>query len=132
MNNGNQALKIFIRETLGCRCPEKVFEKIEVEHFHPFEGVSEITRIVVGDTLLIYVAKPNVVKNVVEKLELIGEAGKADRDKNKYNRFRLVLPIAQDDPIANKITSRFLNEFQSDVKMHLHFVSGELIGDLNL
>ena len=48
-------LKEFIRNTLGCGCPERVFEKIDVSDLQTGERDKKITRVVVGDTLLIYV-----------------------------------------------------------------------------
>ena len=63
----NEKLKVFVKNTLGCGCPEKVFEKIEVSKHLTEEHEKEITRIVVGDTLLIYVIPPEPSGEFVDR-----------------------------------------------------------------
>jgi hypothetical protein len=126
----DEKLKGFVQNTLGCGCPEKVFEKIEVGR-HLVEGYSgELTRIIVGDTLLIYVARPELGKNFADRVDLVGWAGKTDRDANKYNRFRLVVAFAEDFTQKDHVSERFFKAFGTDEKMHLHFVSEKLMKGL--
>ncbi len=126
----NERLKEFVQETLGCGCPEKVFEEINVSG-HQVEGYSnEITRIVVGNTLLVYVIHSESENNLSDGIELIGLAGKADRDANNYNRFRLVVSIAERVAHNNSLSKRFSNVFAKDEKMHIHFVRRELLEGL--
>ena len=90
------------------------------------EHVKEITRIVVGDTLLINIISPEPSGNFVDSVESIGLAGKADRDTNNYNRIRLVLSRFEDDVQQEKVSERFSKLFNTYEKMHIHFVSQEL------
>ena len=126
----NEKLKVFVKNTLGCNCPEKVFEKIEVSKFLTEEHEKEITRIVVGDTLLIYVISPEPSGEFVDSVESIGLAGKTDRDTNNYNRFRLVVSSFEDITQQHKVSERFSKAFNTDEKMHIHFVNQELVGGL--
>jgi len=127
----NEKIKVFVKNTLGCSCPDKVFEKIDVSQRLAVEHGQEMTRIVVGDTLLIYVIRPEPPGNFVDRVESIGLAGKNDRDTNNYNRFRLVLSGFEDDAQQEKVSERFSNAFSTDEKMHIHFVDQELVDGLS-
>ena len=123
----NEKLKVFVKNTLGCGCPEKVFEKIDVSKLPTVEHEKEITRIVVGDTLLIYIISPEPSGDFVDSVESVGLVGKADRDTNNYNRFRLVLSSFEDDVQQEKVSERFSKSFNTEEKMHIHFVSQEIV-----
>jgi len=126
----DEKLKEFVQNTLGCGCPEEVFEKIEVDR-HLVEGYpGELTRIVVGDTLLIYVVRPDPGNNFADRVDLFGLAGKTDRDTNKYNRFRLVVAFAEGFTQKDHVSERFFIAFGTDEKMHLHFVSEKFLKGL--
>jgi hypothetical protein len=124
-------LKVFIKNTLGCGCPDKVFEKIDVGDLQTGEREKMITRVVVGDTLLIYVMHRELSDNLVDRVESVGLAGKTDRDTNSYNRFRLVISGFEDVAQQKEISERFSKSFGADEKMHIHFVNKELIDGLN-
>ncbi len=127
----NEKIKVFVKNTLGCGCPEKVFEKIDVSKLPTVEHEKEITRIVVGDTLLIYIIRPEPSGNFVDSVESIGLAGKTDRDTNSYNRFRMVLSSFEDETQQEEVAGRFSKLFNTDEKMHLHFVNQELVDGLS-
>ncbi len=126
----NEKLKVFVKNTLGCGCPEKVFAKIDVSKLTTVEHEKEITRIVVGDTLVIYIIRLESSGAFVDSVELIGLAGKADRDTNNYNRFRLVISSFEDDVQQERVSERFSKLFNTDEKMHIHFVSQKLLEGL--
>lgn len=127
----NEKLKAFVKNTLGCGCPEKVFEKIDVSKLLTVVHEEDATRVVVGDTLLIYVIRPIPSANFFDSVESIGLAGKADRDANNYNRFRLVVSGIEDYVQQEKVSGRFSKSFNTDEKMHIHFVDKELVDGLN-
>ena len=128
----NEKLKVFVKNTLGCGCPEKVFEKIDVSKLLTVEHGKEITRIVVGETLLIYIIRPEPSGDFVDSVESIGLIGKTDRDTNNYNRFRLVVSGIEDDAQQAKVSERFSKSFNTDDKMHIHFVNQELVKGLSI
>ena len=127
----NEKIKVFVKNTLGCGCPEKVFEKIDVSKLQTVENEKEITRVVVGGTLLIYVIRPRLAGDFVDSVEAIGLAGKNDRDTNNYNRFRLVVSGFEHEVQQGKIAGRFSALFNTDEKMHIHFVGQELVDGLS-
>lgn len=126
----NAALKTFVKHTLGCGCPDSVFEKIEVKKHHSGAFPNEFTRIVVGDTLLIYIVRPASNTPLNESIQDAAVSGKDDRDSNCYNRFRLVL-AAQDYPaMSETIEKQFKESFATDDKMHIHFLPKDQIEGL--
>ena len=124
-------IKTFVKDTLGCGCPEKVFEKIDVSKRRMQEHAVEITRIVVGDTLLIYIIHAESVDDQTDFVVPFGTAGKNDRDTQGFNRFRLVVTDDGNLIRRDKVTECFARSFSSDEKMHLHFVDEEMIAALS-
>jgi len=127
----NKKIEAFVKNTLGCACPVKVFEKIELSKLLIADYEKEITRIVVGDTLLIYLMRPASSADFADTVEAIGLAGKNDRDTNKYNRFRLVVSGVDDDVLQGKASVRYSKSFNADEKMHLHFIDQQLLDGLS-
>ena len=125
----HEKIKEFVRDTLGCSCPDQVFEKIDISKQSTESYAKEVTRIVIGDTLLIYLVCSEPAENLITKVEVIGSAGKADRDTNNYNRFRLVISNFDCVDQKEEISKRFLKVFD-DEKMHIHFVSEGLLEGL--
>jgi len=124
-----EKIKVFVKNTLGCGCPDKVFEKIDISKLLLSGDEGELTRIVVGDTLLIYIIRAELSDDFVDSVEALGMAGKADRDTSNYNRFRLVVSGFGDDDQQGRLSERFSKLFATDEKMHLHFVNDEQLSD---
>lgn len=85
-------VRAFVREVLGCRCPEDVFENVECrENPGSSCGVPLRYKISVGGRLLIYVIEADDVRDFMEALPLVIGEGTAERDRRGFNRFRLVV-----------------------------------------
>ena len=132
-HSGNhETLKAFIKDTLGCGCPDSVFENINVETYR-LDGYSrELGRIVVGDTLLIYIVRPDQNHDLEDSINVIALAGKTDRDTHHYNRFRLVVAADGNNPQPDTISNRFARSFGADEKMHIHFVADQCLDGLGV
>lgn len=113
------AIKRFVRETLGCSCPEEVFEKIEYQ-----TGGDDISgsKINVGDRLLIYLIVVDREAGIQRLINSALEQGIMERDSKGLNRFRLVLVASEPDVLRGPAELAFGNSRCADGKTHLHIV----------
>jgi len=119
MWNNNKIIE-FVRGTLGCACPEEVFEKIEAGKAAIAQFAAETTRIVVGDRLLIYIVFPQSLSELCANIGEAAVMGKNDRDAHRYNRFRLVVISDKDSDSSAEAITRFAEAAGSDEKFYRH------------
>jgi hypothetical protein len=120
-----QHIKHFVRESLGCTCPEEVFENIRVaDHLDQFTSASIIYEI--GERLLVAVLVPADWRDTARQLGQLVDAGMQYRDRHGYNRFRLVIATVDGDAI-NRLQSDFEALTHKDEKVHLHVIKPELL-----
>ncbi len=115
-------IKTFVQKTLGCGCPEEVFNKIDYQSDFKLNEISLLSRINIGNRLLIYVTKiynPDLIK---KDIPLLISEGKKDRDSSGFNRFRLVIVSDGSNAIKEYVYSIF-NTLEKDEKIHLHIIS---------
>ena len=110
-----------MRDTLGCACPESVFESVERASLPDAAG-EPVTRLVIGGRLLIYVARgvPDVAGVIA-----LAAAGRQDRDGHGLNRFRLVVGLPGEQSDVAALAAAFRDAVGDDPKAHLHCVSAE-------
>lgn len=113
-------MKRFVQETLGCSCPEEVFDKIDYQKARD-GGVG--SRINVGDRLLIYIITVDGKSSIQEVINAALEQGIEERDNKGFNRFRLVLVAARPDDLRGTAEHVFARSDYADEKAHLHVVS---------
>lgn len=113
-------IKSFVQNTLGCSCPEEVFENIEYEINL---SSSWERRINVGNRLLIYIINICTDTDVVSKVQDALEKGVAERNNNNLNRFRLVLVTPVEGGIRVSAEKAFNESKFYDDKTHIHFVN---------
>ncbi len=120
-------IKSFVQESLGCSCPEDVFNNIVLQD----STTSDYTRRVnIGDRLLIYIMDASRVSNLNESISNALSMGFQERDENNFNRFRLVVASPVPESIANIATSAFSVSTHKDDKTHLHLVSSVEVENL--
>jgi hypothetical protein len=122
MNNKNDIKKFVINE-LGCNCPSEVFNIIERQKdIQLDQNINLNYRINIGNRLLIYIMEINDKEFLRQNLLKIVAHGIDERNKNNFNRFRLVI-ISNDIDEMNKSGQRLLNTIlKRDQKVHLHIV----------
>ncbi len=125
------AIKSFVVNTLGCNCPEEVFRTISLEDdSQTIADVPVSCKIVIGNRLLIYIAKAGNVTKPEEQLRALVETARKERDGNKYNRARIVLTADDANTIDPDLRALFEEIRGDDEKIHLHIVSERAIPDL--
>jgi hypothetical protein len=117
------ALRAFVRETLGCSCPDSVFDAVERTQEVATLSRVPFTRWVIGGRPLVYVASPtDGFEQIAVELALLG---RRDRDARGLNRFRLVLASALAEADARAAERAFAKAAGEDAKAHLHCVAPE-------
>jgi len=119
----NEDIKEFIRKTLGCTCPDEVFQSIECQTGLFIEDNLVLDyEINVGNKLLIYVIKVDDTGSLGSMLSRLVRSGIQTRDKNKFNRFRLVLITETPTVLAKESQEIFKSLVHTDEKVHLHVI----------
>ncbi|MEW6570773.1 MAG: hypothetical protein AB1390_06330 [Nitrospirota bacterium] len=115
-------IKTFVRETLGCNCPEEVFNRIEQKSNIPLGNLILNHRINIGNRLLIYIFEVENEESLHQILPFLIESGRVERDEFGFNRFRLVLAQNTERPV-NEIAQEIFDNINRDEKIHLHVIS---------
>ena len=113
-------IKRFVQETLGCSCPEEVFNQIDYQK--EYDGISG-SKVNVGDRLLIYIITMEGKSNIQGVINSALERGVVERDKKGFNRFRLVLVASHPDELRSSAEQAFNSSGYTDEKTHLHIVN---------
>jgi len=113
-------IKYFVQKTLGCSCPEEVFNQIDYQE--EGDGISG-RKINVGDRLLIYIITMDRKTNIQGVINLALERGVEERDKKGLNRFRLVLVASRLDDLRSSAEHAFDSSGYTDERTHLHIVN---------
>ena len=118
----NESIKNFVRNTLGCKCPEHVFEQIDDQPVT--SEISPHTRsITIGGKLLLYVWEVGSADQLEEGVAAILAAGKEARNELGLNRFRAILVTGDPSTIKSRADLCFSQFSDLDEKMHLHVIS---------
>lgn len=119
--NKKEKIKNFVQKKLGCKCPEEVFEFIDLkQNFKLDNDILLNARLNIGNRLLIYVLELNSPHLLKNNFAAIIAQGKRERDSKKFNRFRLVLIAEEEKDIAKSAIPLFNSLIKKDEKMHLH------------
>ena len=126
----NHATVEFVKKTLGCACPDEVFEQIEYGDNEHFKGIL-LRSITVGGRLLIYVWEVNDPAVVASRFTDVLALGKDERDRRGLNRFRAVLSTDDVDRLKSLAQGLFEGWQEKDEKTHLHVVASEDVPSFN-
>jgi hypothetical protein len=123
-----ERVKAFVQNTLGCGCPEEVFQHIECKANVYLDGLNIFYHINIGNRLLVHVVPVDTEESLRELLPKLVDIGKRERDTAGFNRFRLVL--AEDDGNSIRgVAEDLFSHIQKDEKIHLHIIPKKSIPD---
>jgi hypothetical protein len=124
----HEPIERFIRNELGCHCPDAVFRHIGVENCPEDFGNWPRGRLIsVGDRLLILVLRsdePDVMHHV---LGGVFEKGRCLRDSRGFNRFRLVVATNCEGVMEPSLMRDFERLDGMDERLHLHVIAAEQV-----
>lgn len=122
----DKLIEEFVRGPLGCNCPAKVFEQIDVvDQPAEFEDFAAKDLIKIGGLLLVLTLEVDDWESVQPKLEAIFKRGITLRDELGYNRFRLVVATSDAINAEQSLSQQFSTISEMDEKIHLHVVTPE-------
>jgi hypothetical protein len=115
----------FVRDTLGCGCPDDVFDFMDIGPLPSVAGGRPALQLVVGGRLLIRLVEPPLPATTAGWLEDLANAGRATRDARDYNRFRLVLVAPHGEALPAGLDERFTATVGGDQRAHLHVIAAD-------
>jgi hypothetical protein len=119
------SIEHFVRSTLGCGCPDEVFQHVVISRLPAVAGRPAIVQLLVGSRLLIHVVALPDGLAANGRIEQLASNGCTTRDRHGYNRFRLVIVSPAPPASTGEIQQRFARAIVGDPKAHLHFVGSE-------
>ncbi len=120
----SENVEVFVRQILGCKCPEKVFEYIDCQHDIKLNNDILLSyKINIGNRLLIYIMEVNNCNFIKSNLSTLVYMGKSERDKRGFNRYRLVIVTDKINEIEQVAHTMFEVLGDKDEKVHLHVVN---------
>jgi hypothetical protein len=121
--NNKKDIKTFVINKLGCNCPSEVFNIIERQKdIQLDQNINLNYKINIGNRLLIYIIEINDKEFLRQNLLTIVARGIDERNKNNFNRFRLVIISNDIDEIDKSSQRLFDTILKGDQKAHLHIV----------
>jgi hypothetical protein len=124
-SNDTTAIERFVRGTLGCQCPDEVFRHVEVGPLPlPAGGVTG-RRLVIGNRLLIHLVAAPERTNEAGWIERVALAGRDERDRLAFNRYRLVVASTSEAADRTSLEQRFASALAGDDRAHLHVLAAD-------
>ena len=118
-----ERIKHFVRNTLGCSCPEEVFRSVDVRRNVRLNSFIVLdSALIIGNRLLVYLAEAGSAGCIEEHLPVLVASGKKEREEKGLNRFRLVLVSDRPDDVRQASGILFEQLRGNDEKMHLHVI----------
>jgi hypothetical protein len=117
----------FVRGTLGCHCPDEVFQSISIDRVGTADDAASCTRLLVGNRLLIYVLDAASFRVAESALVDLVARGRRERDERGYNRFRLVIACDEPGSASIAVQHAFDEAAGDDERAHLHCLPRALL-----
>jgi hypothetical protein len=129
MQHGDtEAIRHFVRDTLGCGCPDDVFSSIQMRPLGTADHADPGLRLLIGDRLLIYLYRATGGAALPARVAELARTGLEDRDANSLNRFRLVIHSQQENlGDQGSAAAAFHEAVGQDDRAHLHWVRSPLL-----
>ena len=115
----------FIRDDLGCSCPDDVLKEIRIERpWRTLDAGGGSVRIDVGGRLLVLVlAVGSTPSGLAELVVSAAEGGLAERDRLSFNRLRVVVASPSPSAVDPSARDAFEAWQRPDDRIHLHVVA---------
>ncbi len=119
----HDAVRHFVRNVLGCECPDEVFSRIQtIDDISAIHGMPMDVLLNIGGRLLLAVTSLGDLKRIADNLENIFHEARGIRDSHGFNRFRFVVIAKNVKNARNHLIPKFENMISTDKKQHLHII----------
>ena len=113
----------FVREVIGCNCPDEVFRRIEIQRGSSVVKACLATcELRIGGRLLIVVTAEPLARLAAHLAEVVAE-GKRARDELRFNRFRLIVQTGRHGEESEQLVRAFESLPDKDERTHLHILA---------
>jgi hypothetical protein len=117
------AVTRFVREVIGCNCPDEVFRHIKVQRgSSAVKACSADCELLIGGRLFIVVTSEPLARLAPRLAEVVAE-GKRAREERRFNRFRLVVLTGNPADEGNEFFRAFESVADKDERTHLHVLA---------
>jgi len=123
MDFDREKVKDFVKGTLGCGCPDELFENIEARLADETEGFDR--EYLIGGRLLVRLVEGSSKQSLLKTLPMLVADGYEAREKRSLNRFRLVVFSDEPQETESAIEPLFVRLSQVDDRVHLHVLSSD-------
>jgi hypothetical protein len=114
----------FVRQVLGCDCPDAVFRHIDWRaRVAPSAAAPYHCRLLVGRRLLVYLQQVDEVAQLQQRLALMLARGREERDRAGLNRFRAVIASVDAHRLRAVGEALWAGLPGTDARTHLHLVA---------
>ena len=121
-----EQIKEFVQCSLGCTCPEEIFDDIEQNFDVKLNNdIMLDEKLKIGERLLIYIIKIDSTDKLISDLPTLVLMGRLERDSLSFNRFRLVIRTENSKEIKPQAENLFSAMNLMDEKVHLHVIGNE-------
>jgi hypothetical protein len=107
----------FVREVLGCGCPDDIVDRTVVDCSRRGESGLDV-----GGRLLVRVLQASDPDRLVASLPGIVARLRGERDRRGFNRVRLVVVSADHDALRPILRARLQSLAGTDDRVHIHVV----------
>jgi hypothetical protein len=122
----SEKLKQFVTQTLGCTCPEEVFNRIDLyRDVEIFQDEKLRYLIIIGGRLLLYIIEINSRQEIEHDLPRIIQHGIKEREEKGLNRIRIVIVTEKYNEIEELAQTKFESIRERDDRVHLHVIKRE-------
>jgi hypothetical protein len=108
----------FVRETLGCGCPDDTLARIVVER-----GADGSPGLDVGGRLLVATIPHEDLDGLIDGFPEVVERLRSERDRRGFNRVRIVVVHPSPDALGETLTEMLGAVLAADNRVHVHVLT---------
>jgi len=123
--NGSGELVSFVRETLGCGCPDEVLARIRVGR-----GVDGAPCLDVGGRLMVAVIPYEDLDRLIDSFPDTVERSRRERDLRGFNRVRMVVVHASPEVLGETLDDMLHTITAADDRVHVHVLPPDVVPEV--